>query len=200
MKIKKTLELILFYTLSLTWGLPMTLIGALITLALLISGNKPKTFHGRIYFEIGRDWGGVNFGPFFLVCENSSLLTKQHECGHGLQNILLGPLMPLIVSIPSAIRYWLIVAADKEVLGTFCSCALLVTLGSLAGLIIVINLGSLLFVALAAFLTLYICILFIWSVFKESPKYEAVPYPDYDSVWFESSATNLGKKYFKEKK
>ena len=29
-----------------------------------------------------------------------------HESGHGIQNLLFGPLMPFVVSIPSAIRYW----------------------------------------------------------------------------------------------
>lgn len=29
-----------------------------------------------------------------------------HEWGHGIQNIILGPLMPFLVAIPSCIRYW----------------------------------------------------------------------------------------------
>lgn len=45
-------------------------------------------------------------GPFFVTDSTPTLHTKQHESGHGIQNIMFGPLMPFIVSIPSCIRYW----------------------------------------------------------------------------------------------
>lgn len=97
---------ILFWILSLTWGLPMTLLGAVIALALIAKGYKPKRFHYFIYFEVGEGWGGFNAGAFFLTSKNPSVHTKQHEAGHGLQNIVFGWFMPFVVSIPSAIRYW----------------------------------------------------------------------------------------------
>lgn len=102
----KTFKTIIFWFLSLTWGLPMTLMGAVVALALLITGHKPKRFHHSIYFEVGENWGGFEAGGFFFTDKTPSLHTKQHESGHGLQNIVLGPLMPFVVSIPSAIRYW----------------------------------------------------------------------------------------------
>lgn len=102
----RTLKAILFWILSLTWGLPMTLVGIVCALALLITGHKPKRFHYFIYLEVGEGWGGFEAGCFFFCSKNSSLHLKQHEAGHGIQNIILGPLMPFIVSIPSAVRYW----------------------------------------------------------------------------------------------
>lgn len=42
---------------------------------------------------------------------------RQHESGHGLQNIMLGVLMPFLVSIPSMIRCWyreLIIRSGKK--------------------------------------------------------------------------------------
>ena len=102
----KTFKTIIFWFLSLTWGLPMTLMGAVVALALLITGHTPKRFHHSIYFEVGATWGGFEAGGFFFTDKTPSLHTKQHESGHGLQNIVLGPLMPFVVSIPSAIRYW----------------------------------------------------------------------------------------------
>ena len=102
----KTFKTIIFWFLSLTWGLPMTLMGAIVAFALLITGHKPKCFHHSIYFEVGENWGGFEAGGFFFTDKTPSLHTKQHESGHGLQNIVLGPLMPFVVSIPSAIRYW----------------------------------------------------------------------------------------------
>lgn len=103
----KTLKAVGFWVLSLTWGLPMTLFGAIIAFGLLVTGHKPKRFHQNIYFTFGKGgWGFEAGGFFFLSKDAGSLAIKQHESGHGLQNIVFGVFMPFIVSIPSAIRYW----------------------------------------------------------------------------------------------
>lgn len=102
---KKILFYIGYWLLSLTWGIIMTAIGAVIALALLITGHKPKTLGPNVYFEVGEHWGGMELGSFFLCDKTCSMHIKYHEAGHGLQNILYGPAMPFIVCIPSAIRY-----------------------------------------------------------------------------------------------
>ena len=96
----------LFYLLSFTWGLPMTLIGCMVSLVLLIAGYKPKKYGYTWYFEVGNNWGGLELGVMFLTNKTPSTHTKNHEVGHTLQNCYLGPLTPFVVSIPSAIRYW----------------------------------------------------------------------------------------------
>ena len=95
-----------FWIMSCTWGLLLTLFGAIAAGVLMATGHKPKRFHHLIYFEIGEKWGGFNMGPFFFVCKNCSEATKRHEAGHGIQNCMYGPAMPFIVTIPSVIRYW----------------------------------------------------------------------------------------------
>ena len=102
----KKLKAIMFWLLSLTWGLPMTLVGIVCAMALLVTGHKPKRFHYLIYFEAGQGWGGFNAGCFFFVNKGAYLRLKQHESGHGIQNIIFGVFMPFIVAIPSFIRYW----------------------------------------------------------------------------------------------
>lgn len=102
----KVIKAIGFYIASFTWGLPMTLFGCIVALCLLSTGHKPHRFHYFIYFEVGENWGGFECGCFFVVNEGASLSIKQHESGHGLQNIMLGVFMPFVVSIPSAVRYW----------------------------------------------------------------------------------------------
>lgn len=94
-----------FYLLSFTWGLPLTLIGCLVGLVLIIVGYKPKKYGHCLYFEVGENWGGLEFGPLFLVNKEPSEYIKMHEAGHGVQNCLFGPLM-LVIVIMSAIRYW----------------------------------------------------------------------------------------------
>ena len=56
----------LFWAWSCTWGIVMTLIGAVGALALIIGGKQPLVFHGRIYFEIGRAWGAVSLAGAVL--------------------------------------------------------------------------------------------------------------------------------------
>lgn len=96
-----------FYTLSFTWGLLLTLVGCCVAAYLIVTGHKPQKWGYCYYFEVGKtNWGGLELGPIFLTGKNASTLTKNHEHGHALQNCTLGPLMPFVVSIPSAIRYW----------------------------------------------------------------------------------------------
>lgn len=104
---KPNFKRILFYILSFTWGIITSLPGALI-IGVLACFKRVHVFHGRLYGVIGKDWGGLELGCFFLVCEecSNSNYTRKHECGHGLQNIIWGPLFLLVIGIPSAIRYW----------------------------------------------------------------------------------------------
>ena len=96
----------LFYILSFTWGLPMTMIGCVVAALLLITGHKPKKWGYCYYFEIGHGWGGINLGMFFLVSNTAGYSTKSHELGHAMQNCIFGALMPFLVGIPSVTRYW----------------------------------------------------------------------------------------------
>ena len=107
MKTSLIIKRTLFYCLSFTWGIIMSLIG-LITVTSIGLFKGFHIYHGRLFTSIGKNWGGVSFGCFFICsedCINSEHL-KAHECGHGLQNIVFGPLFPFVVAIPSMIRYW----------------------------------------------------------------------------------------------
>lgn len=95
-----------FYTLSFTWGIIMTVIGLISAFALICAGYTPKRWGGCIYFNVGKNWGGVSLGIVFITDERDSTSTKNHEFGHSIQNCRYGLLMPFIVCIPSFIRYW----------------------------------------------------------------------------------------------
>lgn len=97
----------LFYLLTFTWGLPITLIGCLVALVLTAIGYKCYGRYGYCWvFEVGRNWGGLNLGPIIITSSPHSHYTMKHEHGHAIQNCWFGPLMSFIVCIPSAVRYW----------------------------------------------------------------------------------------------
>lgn len=96
----------LFYFLSFTWGLPITLLGCVTALLLLITGHKLQKWGYCYYFEVGNGWGGVSLGPIFVVNKQASRHTKNHESGHSHQNCAWGLLFPFVIAIPSCVRYW----------------------------------------------------------------------------------------------
>ena len=94
----RALKIAGFWLLSLTWGCMMTIIGLLVALIMLCTGHRPHVFGYGFYFVVGKHWGGCELGVVFLVNKSPSLALLQHEAGHGVQNIIFGVLMPLIVA------------------------------------------------------------------------------------------------------
>ncbi len=193
-----------YWLVSLTWGGLMTLAGALIALGMLLSGHAPKKLGPNLYFEVGRGWGGMEYGAFFFVAKDAGESTRLHEAGHGIQNLILGPLMPFVVCIPSAVRYWMRRFGSERGKRAFSAllCLLLAGMGgAIAGGTAAMGLAGAawLMLAVGALLVLYAAVLGVWLLYFEIPKYRAGAYVPYDSVWFEASATRLGEKYYGKK-
>lgn len=121
MRAKKIFRHILFYLFQLTWGLPLTIIGSFIALYMLITGHKPKKYGYFIMFVYKKpqSWG-MEGGIFIFVtkdCEKDYRVIA-HECGHNsYQQLFFGPIVPLLITIPSAIRFnyrRIIVAKGKK--------------------------------------------------------------------------------------
>lgn len=88
-------------------GWALSFIGLIVYGTLRLFRHKPKDYYGICkYFEIGKNWGGVEMGWFFICGEGSSERLKNHEVGHGIQNATVGGLRMLALSIGSAFRYW----------------------------------------------------------------------------------------------
>ncbi|MBQ5953111.1 MAG: hypothetical protein IJL47_03580 [Lachnospiraceae bacterium] len=94
-----------FYLLSLSWGLLMNLAGGIAAAAMLLTGHKMRRFGPCFYFEHGKDWGGMDWGMFIVVCKGADQRLLAHELGHAMQNCRFGPFMPLLVGLPSSLRY-----------------------------------------------------------------------------------------------
>jgi hypothetical protein len=95
-----------FYLLSFTWGLLMTIIGLIVALILIIAGYKPEKYGYCLHFKIGNYWGGISLGLVFITDKTPSKHTKNHEHGHSIQNCYWGILFPFVIAIPSVVRYW----------------------------------------------------------------------------------------------
>ncbi len=97
-----------FIILSFTWGLPLTIFGALMALVLLLLGKKPERCGWSVGFRAGgKNWGGIEGGFFFVCDEREGGAIAAHEFGHAIQNCVFGPLMIPLVTLPSAVRYWI---------------------------------------------------------------------------------------------
>ena len=87
-----------YVLLQCTWGLPQTLIGFFVYLVCRARGRESFVFGGAVCTEWRRD-DGVSLGLFIFCPKNGGI--HLHEYGHTFQSLLLGPLYPLAVSIPS---------------------------------------------------------------------------------------------------
>lgn len=103
-KTNKKITKQLYWILSCTWGILMTLVGLITTCILLCAGYRPKRNQYSWYFEIGENWGGLELGCMCLTSKNPSQHTLNHEFGHQIQNCVYGPFM-VIITLASAARY-----------------------------------------------------------------------------------------------
>ena len=95
------------YKLQWTKGWALSSIGLIVYGVLCLFGQKPKNYRGIcLYFEIGKNWGGLELGWFFICSKSCGDATKQHEVGHGIQNAAIGGIKMLGLCIGSAARYW----------------------------------------------------------------------------------------------
>lgn len=197
----KVLKVIGFWLASYTWGIIMTLIGTVVSLALLVTGHKPKTFGYAVYFEVGEGWGGVELGPFFLCSKGCGLHTKQHEFGHGIQNIILGPLFPFLVAMPSALRYHIRNGknADSRIFlltGILGTALVVMALATVIPAIVFTITWPLIIMAL--FLA-YDLSLFFWQLGEIKAYVKAGNEDeDYDAAWFEGQASAIGLKLYQK--
>ena len=115
----RKLRIFIFWLLSLTWGLPATLAGFTGFVLCLSRGLRPKLYHGNVYFETRRKAGSLNLGPFFFLSKNYDERVKYHEAGHGIQNIIYGPLFLPLIGLTSIVWYHIFLKKYKEQLKTW---------------------------------------------------------------------------------
>lgn len=103
---KKFLSYFVYWLIQCTWGIIMTVIGAIAAIIIGLFITDPVWFGPNLLFVFGKDWGGISLGPFIFVSTMNYAYDNReyHEAGHSLQNITFGPIFPFIIGIPSLIR------------------------------------------------------------------------------------------------
>lgn len=88
-------------------GWALSAVGSVVYAILRLFRQKPQTYEGICpYFAIGKRWGGLSLGWFFICGKNASNSTRAHEVGHIIQNAKVGGWQMVGLSIKSALRYW----------------------------------------------------------------------------------------------
>ena len=91
-----------------TWGLPQTLVGAVVFLYLI--RRRHFLYHGAIA-TFWRNKTSASLGIFLFLSERYNTETLEqvtlHEYGHTLQSLILGPLYLPIISLPSMLWCYL---------------------------------------------------------------------------------------------
>ena len=109
-----------------TWGCIQTLIGGV--MFLIYRKNRHYSYHGAIVTEWERQ-DSVSLGMFLFVAKDPSYARRYrnkkvrrkmtdrllvHEYGHTVQSLMLGPLYPFVISIPSALWGYLPVCVKRR--------------------------------------------------------------------------------------
>lgn len=93
---------ILYTLVQCTWGLPQTLVGAVVFLYLI--RHHHFCYHGAIA-TFWKNKTSASLGMFLFLSENYTSETLEkvtiHEYGHTIQSLILGPLYLPVIALPS---------------------------------------------------------------------------------------------------
>lgn len=101
----KILSYIVFYLIQFTWGLLHNLVGSVLALWMVVTKHKIRRC-GPFFYFLAPELPGSIEGGVFYIANTIGAHSHLHEMGHGLQNMVWGPLMIFVIVIPSAIRFW----------------------------------------------------------------------------------------------
>lgn len=86
-----------------TWGIGMTLIGAIVYIVLFPFGIAGFNY-AHPYLFISRGWGAITLGWFTICSRDRDDFILAHETGHVIQNAMLGIFFPFVIAVPSLIH------------------------------------------------------------------------------------------------
>lgn len=90
----------LFYLVQLTWRIIQNLLGLILFFVLV--GRNHRVFHGAVIttWKLG---SLLCLGMFIFTARPYDLKLNQHEYGHTVQSLILGPIWSLVIGLQSLI-------------------------------------------------------------------------------------------------
>lgn len=102
----KVIKYLVYISLQLTWGILQSFIGFVLFMWTIKSAHS--FYHGSIRTHWHMN-SGISLGLFIFVSTDNaghvSMEMSQHEYGHTVQSLILGPLYLIIIGLPSIIWY-----------------------------------------------------------------------------------------------
>ena len=94
-----------FWALSCTWGIIMTLLGAIGALVFLAMGHRPVRVGYSYMFAFGSGWGSGSFRPLIFSSRGKSPPRRlpPPQAGGRISHFMSLALFPFVVAIPSLI-------------------------------------------------------------------------------------------------
>lgn len=197
---KKVALGIVYWILQCTWGILETIIGLFVALFMVCLGCKPKRVGYTWYFETDKfkNFGGLSLGTTIVVGKYNAPCVLWHEYGHTIQNCIFGPFKLFVVSVFSVVRYWMreYYGTNKQDAITFVQSIVagVAAIMLFTGMMMLINhyVNAWFFVLMS--LSIYLLIIDAYTLWEEHKYNKLGQMTDYDSAWFEGTATKFGTK------
>ena len=100
----------IFTLLHWTWQLPQTLIGWFVYQYIkfkdkncIVDEHYHKTGHYAVMTKSEDFMGGVSLGRYVFTNMQDGWISYDHEFGHSIQSLMLGPLYLIIIGLPSSL-------------------------------------------------------------------------------------------------
>lgn len=110
---KKLLKNLIFWL----WSQPQTLIGYVLQMLIIMFDKCTLIdFNGTRLVFTGSKWGAISLGKYIFLCHEmfNKKEYEEHEFGHSIQSLYLGPLYLLVVGIPSILRAFYVTINPKS--------------------------------------------------------------------------------------
>lgn len=97
-----------FYLFAFTWGLPITLLGCLCSLAAMACGKKPYKYGHCIFFNVFKSNRTYSLGIFVFAGEDAGLYSKRYANGRCIQQAIFSVFSISVITIPQIFRWILL--------------------------------------------------------------------------------------------
>jgi hypothetical protein len=190
MKLKK----LLFWIGSFTWGILLTLPGAIMALVFALRGGKPLKVRTTFIFKVKIKGVSFSLGPFIVATEGYTQEQVFRLVGNSIQNSIYGPFYFFLIVVPKLIMSSISRIYDLADRASCLAgiCLVMLAIVSLTLFIIGLVFSSIILMLSSLAWAGYCLYLFFWlSNFMAQENKDSSKF-----IWFDSQALSLGKEIY----